>query len=188
MNIRDMKISRKLWISPGIFTIAIVLLGIVAIDGFSKMKTSSERLYLENSLKIEDSLTLFQKVSEIHSAAFRVLSWASNGIEEDLIVKNLQEISDDLAKLEKQFKAFHTKYAFDDAGKKELKLLGDMVAKYIEAARGGVEMLEIDTATAVIMMVGTNDVYVELDGVISKRIDAWKKIGQKEFSEFQRNG
>ena len=177
------KISYKLLITPTVFSIALIALSLLAFSGLHEARVSSQLLFKDTSSRIEDGLTIKNEVGAINGGLFRMLSWANSGIEEEKVVAEGKAILARIESLQSTYANIAGSYDFTDAEKAAIEEIGAFVERYATAGRDVVDMLEVDTSTAIIMMVEADQAFDALYKALDTQTQAWQAAGEAKFEE-----
>ncbi len=183
MSMNNWKISYKLLITPTVFSIALIALTLLAFVGLQEARVSSESLFKDTSSRIEDGLTVKNEVGAINGALFRMLSWANSGIEEEKVVAEGKTILAKIGSLQPTYTKIVGSYDFRDAEKAAVEEIGALLERYATAGRDVIDMIEVDTSTAIIMMVEADQAFDALYKALDAQTQAWQTAGDAKFEE-----
>jgi len=181
MNLRNLKVSTKLFISPMIFVVALIVLGVVAINGFNEEHDALEALDKHATAKTGAALRFQANLQAYNGSLFRVISQLNAGVEEEKLAVQRESITTTLVGTIKSLDGFIENGVFLD---EELSLLNKMkteLASYGEVSMNVVEMSEIDGSTAVVMMVGADSEFAVLIETINQIVKLWEADGKASY-------
>ncbi|MEP5699344.1 MAG: MCP four helix bundle domain-containing protein, partial [Sneathiella sp.] len=87
MNLRNLKISTKLLISPVIFALALLVLGVVAITGLERVQSTMVALETQSSAKTGAAYRFQRDLQAYNGNLFRLISQLNAGVEEEKLAK-----------------------------------------------------------------------------------------------------
>ncbi|WP_316978760.1 methyl-accepting chemotaxis protein [Shumkonia mesophila] len=183
MSLNNWKISRKLLITPGIFTLAMVVLVAVAFFGLQDARTSSAFLFHNTASRVADGLSVKNNISDVNGGLFRLLSWATNGVEEAKVANLAKSLATKIDGLKPSFAKILDTYEFtpsERAGAEQIPVLLDT---YAAAAKNVIDMVEADVATSVIMMIEADLAFDKLYEALDAQGNAWQKAGASRFRD-----
>lgn len=181
MRLQDLSISAKLFISPAIFALALLVLGVVAITGLERGHQSMTTLHKQSEQKTGAAFRFQRDLQAYNGSLFRLISHMNAGIEEEKLAKQregLLKASDGFVKALQQY-IENGQFQED-----ELKLLKDLegqLGEYVVAVKDVIDMSEIDGSTAVIMMVSADDKFHILYKTIEQLATSWQKASTSNF-------
>ncbi|MEH6402898.1 MAG: methyl-accepting chemotaxis protein [Sneathiella sp.] len=188
MNLRNLKVSTKLFISPMIFVVALIVLGVVAINGFNAEHRALESLDKQANLKTGAALRFQGNLQAYNASLFRVISQLNAGVEEEKLAAQRESITKTLTGTIKSLDDFIANGTFLE---EELGLLNKMkveLASYGEVSMTVVEMSEIDGSTAVVMMVGADGEFAILIETINQLVKLWMADGKASYEAAVEDG
>ncbi|MBL4740160.1 MAG: MCP four helix bundle domain-containing protein [Sneathiella sp.] len=181
MNLRNLKVSTKLFISPMIFVVALIVLGAVAINGLKNDHNALKALDNHATLKTGAALRFQANLQAYNGSLFRVISQLTAGVEEEKLAIQRESITKTLAGTITSLDGFIEKGVFLDD---ELTLLNKMkaeLASYGAVSMDVVEMSEIDGSTAVVMMIGADSEFEILIETINQIVKFWEADGKASY-------
>jgi methyl-accepting chemotaxis protein len=183
MSLRNLSISLKLFISPAIFVVALVLLGVIAISGNNEIRETMQSLTEQAKGKTGAAYRFQRDLQAFNGSVFRLMSHSSAGIEEEQLGPQREGLMKYLAASTKSLDEFIAKNTYNE---EEMVLLNKLKGE-LEVYAGDVvtviEMTEIDNGTAVIMMVGADESFKTMYETINMIVTLWQKDGDAQFVE-----
>jgi methyl-accepting chemotaxis protein len=183
MSLNNWKISRKLLVTPGIFTLALIALALVALFGLREARTSAEFLFKDTATRMVDGLAVQDDLSNLNGGLFRLLSWITNGMDDSKIADLSKSLSANTSKLQPNFSKILETYDFSAAERAEAEKIPALLDAYATAATDVIGMADIDTPTAVIMMVQADQSYNAASSALESAINIWQSAGKTRFEE-----
>ncbi|WP_169543678.1 methyl-accepting chemotaxis protein [Sneathiella aquimaris] len=182
MSLRNLSISIKLFISPAIFALALVVLGAVAITGLQR--GHEKMVSLDNQSSMTGAAYRFQRdLQAFNGSLFRLISQMNAGVEEEKLAAQREGLLKYTAGSEKQIADFIANGNFDETELEILNRVNDQLVAYNVAVRDVIDMTEIDGATAVIMMVAADDSFTIMYQTIEEIATLWQNEGKAAFNE-----
>ena len=181
MKFGDWTISRKLLVTPAIFTVALIGLAVLAFVGLGEIRASSAFLFKDSASRIADGLALKNRVGDINGGLFRMLSWSNSGVEEEKISALAKKLLVKVEELTPAYAAIKDRYAFSNEERTKVEELAGLIERYVTASKDVIDMIEIDTATSVIMMVETDQAYEALYAQVDAVVNDWFAHGETTF-------
>ncbi|OUR80539.1 hypothetical protein A9Q83_01020 [Alphaproteobacteria bacterium 46_93_T64] len=188
MSLRNMSISLKLFISPAIFTVALIVLGIISITGKQQGMSTMESLNVQAKAKTGAAYRFQRDLQAFNGNVFRLISQLSAGVEEEKLAKFRETL---LAYLEGTKKSLGDFIANGQYTDEELELLNKLsveLGTYSEDTQGVIEMTEVDGSTAVIMMMSADEKFNVMYKSIDTIVEIWQADGDTEFAEAVASG
>ncbi len=183
MSLNNWKISRKLLITPGIFTIALIVLVAVAFFGLRDARISAAFLFDNTASRMADGLKVQNDISDINGGLFRLLSWATNGVEEAKIANLSKSLTTKIDGLKPSYAKLLETYDFTPSERTEAEKVPALLDTYAVAAKNVIDMVDADISTAVIMMIEADLAFDTLAEAQDAQLDAWQKAGAARFHD-----
>lgn len=188
MNLRNLNISTKLFISPIIFVAALIILGIVAISGLKSEHDAMTALDKQANLKTGAALKFQVNLQGYNGHLFRLISQLSAGVEEEKLAKQRADLITYIDGAIVSLDEFIGGGSYSDS---ELEILNKMkaeLAAYSVTSKDVIEMTEIDGATAVVMMIGADGEFNLLYESINQLVDLWRSDGKAAYHQAIEDG
>ncbi len=183
MSLNNWKISRKLLITPGIFTLALVVLVAVAFFGLRDARISAAFLFDNTASRMADGLKVENDISDINGGLFRLLSWATNGVEDAKIANLSKSLTTKIDGLKPSYAKLLETYDFTPTERTDAEKVPALLDAYAAAAKNVIDMVDADISTAVIMMIEADLAFDKLAEAQNAQLAAWQKAGASRFHE-----
>lgn len=188
MNFRNLSISKKLFISPAIFVLALIVLGIISISGSQQSLKTMELLNHQANAQTGAALKFQRDLQAFNGNVFRLISQLNAGVEEEKLVKFRETL---LAYLEGSKKSLEDFIANGNYTEKELGLLNKLKSElsfYAEDTAGVIDMTEVDGSTSVIMMMGADEKFSQMYKTIDEIVEYWQITGAAQYTAAVEDG
>jgi len=182
MSLQNLSISAKLFISPAIFALALLVLGGVAITGLERGHQSMTTLHDQSEQKTGAAYRFQRDLQAFNGNLFRLISHMNAGVEEENLVKQREGLLKASAGFVKALQQYIEKGRFKEEELKLLKNLEEQLGAYVVSVKDVLDMSEIDGATTVIMMVSTDDQFRTLYKTIEKLAVTWQEESAVDFA------
>tara|TARA_R110002167_G_scaffold333075_2_gene540087 strand:- start:360 stop:2057 length:1698 start_codon:yes stop_codon:yes gene_type:complete len=180
-TIENWKISRKLSITPTVFTVVLLALAAISIYAMNDARKSSQFLYQDTAVKISEGLTLLTDISETNSNMFRIISWADSGVDEEKVASLIKKTAASLDSLEPHFRELADRHISGDGNSEAIATYVGLIDTYVAASKQVLEMIDVDAATAVVMMVSADEAFEKLRSNFDASSARWRKEGAETF-------
>ncbi len=181
MSLRNLGISIKLAISPVIFGLALIVLGIVAISGLQSGHAILEKLHHQSTAKTGAAYQFQRDLQAYNGNLFRLISQLNAGVEEDKLAKLREELVGYIGKAQETLGAFVTNGSYSEDELVLLQKLQKELEAYAASSIEVIEMTEVDGSTAVIMMVSADENFASLYKTIETITMTWQDEGDIAF-------
>jgi len=178
---RDMKLSKKLLISPMVVVIFLLLLGWVSYRGLSTQKEAMEDVFQNRFKKYQLSTSLANDLINIHANLYKVISWANANYEE----KKIQQLGQEqISRLEHTAKTVKQAQSNNDLTPEEKTLyeaLGAQLAEYQKVALSAIDLATSDLNMATMYMGNADDKYQVLAKTLQNLLNLESKLSQESY-------
>ncbi|MCF8466384.1 MAG: MCP four helix bundle domain-containing protein, partial [Sneathiella sp.] len=181
MGVQNLKISTKLFIAPMIFVASLIVLGIVAYVGLKDTQSIMVSLHEQDTQKIGNALRYQRDLQAFNGGLFRLISETNAGVEDGKLAKAREANLAHLGELTKSFDAFVDNGHFAESEAEILAKAKAELKGYGVAAGEVIEMTELDTSTAVIMMVDTDQQFNSMYKTLDQLTQMWTDAGMKSI-------
>ncbi|NVK17307.1 MAG: HAMP domain-containing protein [Methylocystaceae bacterium] len=180
---KNWSITKKLLVSPVIFTIALIFLSWLSYNGIQTIRTTMDELFNRNTAKVIAAIDFRQNLSEINGGMLRMIAWASTGLSEEATQTEQREtIAKQIVALNSQLKNFTERYRFDTEEKKAVDKLVELSGIYVKSAQDVLDAAQEDASMAAIFMFEVDDLFVQLNSAIGKQVVNWKASANDNFT------
>lgn len=188
MNLRNLKISTKLLISPAIFALALLVLGAVAITGLERVQSTMVALETQSSAKTGAAYRFQRDLQAYNGNLFRLISQLNAGVEEEKLAKQREGLLAYMQGAQKSLGDFVKGGTYTEDELSLLKKMQGELDAYGVGAKDVIEMTEIDGSTAVIMMVGADEQFETVYATIDQIVKLWQADGKTAFEQAMVDG
>jgi methyl-accepting chemotaxis protein len=183
MNVKNLKISTKLFIAPMIFVASLIILGVVAYVGLDNSQAKMADLHKQDTQKIGKAIGFQRDLQAFNGGLFRLISETTAGVDEEKLAAERQTVIATLGKLTESFSGAVENGQFNETEMEILAKALKELKSYGVAATEVVEMTELDTSTAVIMMVDTDLQFRTMYGTLTDLTTLWNEMGEASLVE-----
>lgn len=188
MNLRNLNISTKLFISPLIFVAALIFLGFIAITGFQNDQAAMASLDEQANQKTGAALRFQLNLQAYNGGLYRLISQLSAGVEEEKLVVQRKALLDQMAGAQKSLDEFITSGSYSESELELLEKLKTEITGYGVVSKDVIDMTELDGSTAVVMMVGAESEFNTLYETINQIVEKWHADGAIAFESSVADG
>ncbi|MBL4905985.1 MAG: MCP four helix bundle domain-containing protein [Sneathiella sp.] len=181
MNLRNLNISTKLFISPIIFVVALIVLGIVAITGLQEEHDAMAALDKQANLKTGAALKFQVNLQAYNGNLFRLISELGAGIDEKALAEQRTGLVAYMVGAQKSLDDFIAGGQYNESELELLNKLKIQLLDYGSTSADVIEMTEVDGSTAVVMMVGASDEFNAMYATIDEIVKLWQDDGKAAF-------
>ncbi|WP_169566689.1 methyl-accepting chemotaxis protein [Sneathiella limimaris] len=181
MKLRNLSISKKLLISPIIFVIALVVLGILSISKSQSNLDTMEVLYTQAESKNGAAYRFQRDLQAFNGNLFRLISQVGAGVDEAILAEFRKQLLAYLQGANKSLADFIENGKYSEQEITLLEKLQGELTEYGKDVETVIEMTEIDPATAVVMMVSADDKFKVLYKTIDELVKVWQAEGKDRF-------
>ncbi|WP_417840813.1 methyl-accepting chemotaxis protein [Terasakiella sp.] len=179
---KNWSITKKLLVSPVIFTIALIFLSWLSYSGIQTIRTSMDNLFNENTAKVVKALDFQESLSEVNGGLFRMISWtASNMTDEDSQKAMRESLKSSLNGLNIDLKVLIKKHDFQGEEKKSVDKIAALFEQYIVAATDVIDTAETDASMAVIYMFEADDLFSQVNQNVASQVENWREKADNQF-------
>jgi len=179
---KNWSITKKLLVSPVIFTIALIFLAWLSYSGIQTIRTSMDHLFNENTTKVVKALDFQKSLSSLNGGLFRMISWAaSNMTDEQSQEAQRNSLRSSLNGLRIDLKLLVKKHEFKGEEKKAVDEIATLFDQYVTAATDVIDTAESDASMAVIYMFEADDLYSQVTQNMASQIEAWREDADSQF-------
>jgi methyl-accepting chemotaxis protein len=179
--ISNLKMSRKLLVSPLIVLFFLVILAGVSYRGLSTQTAAMDDVYLNRFKGYQDSSRLMSQLMKLHSNIYKAISLASAGAD----AKNVDALGkEQLGTLDKSLelmKAAANSPALTPEEKKGYQAAFDVAKKYRENAFKVVDMVSADLSVATTLMQPTENEFQKLHDALTGLLDLENRLGKDRY-------
>ncbi len=183
MNLRNVSISLKLFISPAIFTVALIVLGIISITGSQQNLETMELLNVQAKAKTGVAYRFQRDLQAFNGNVFRLISQLNAGVDEEKLVKFRGTLNEYLKSSNEALAGFITNGKYSEAELEILNRLAGELGDYSEDTKGVIEMTEVDGSTAVVMMLSADGKFNVMYKTIDTLVELWQSDGDTAYAQ-----
>jgi len=178
---RDMKLSKKLLISPMVVVIFLLLLGWVSYRGLITQKEAMEDVFQNRFKKYQLSTSLANDLITIHANLYKVISWANANYEEKKIQQLGQEQINKLEHTGKTVRQAQSNNELTPEEKTLYEALGTQLAEYQKVALSAIDLATSDLNMATMYMGNADDKYQGLAKTLQNLLNLETKLSQESY-------
>jgi methyl-accepting chemotaxis protein len=181
---KNWSITKKLLVSPVIFTIALIFLSWLSYSGIQTIRTSMDNLFNENTAKVVKALDFQESLSEMNGGLFRMISWAASNMTDEESQKSMREsLKSALNGLNIDLKLLVKKHQFEGEEKKSVEEISALFEQYMIAAADVIDTAESDAAMAVIYMFEADDLFSQVNQNVASQVEKWREKADTTFEK-----
>ncbi|MBE7636002.1 HAMP domain-containing protein [Sneathiella sp. P13V-1] len=188
MNFRNLSISLKLLISPAIFVIALVILGVSSYSGNKQNGEVTSILNEQSKTKTGAAYRFQRDLQAFNGSVFRLISQLNAGVEEEKIQVMREQLRAVLAGSQAALTKFIEEGEFDATELEALQAINTKLGEYSVSANDVIDMTEIDGTTAVVMMVAADEQFNVMYKQISEIAVLWQEEGDALYAKAVADG
>ncbi|SCA57783.1 exported hypothetical protein [Candidatus Terasakiella magnetica] len=179
---KNWSITKKLLVSPVIFTIALIFLSWLSFTGVQTIRTTMDELFNENTAKVVKALDFQESLSELNGGLFRMISWgASNMTDEESLNAMRASLKSNLNGLKIDLRLLSEKHPFVGEEKKTVDKIITLFDQYTTAAIDVIETSESDASMAVIYMFEADDLFSQVNQSVASQVEKWREEADAQF-------
>ncbi len=179
---KNWSITKKLLVSPVIFTVALIFLSWLSYTGIQTIRTTMDELFNKNTAKVIAAIDLEQNLGAINGGMLRMIAWASTGLSEEATQGEQREsLTKALAKVNADLKKFTSDFSFEGDEKKAVDKIVKLTKTYSAAATDVIEAAKDDAATAALFMFEVDDIFTQLNTTTAQQVTVWKTSADDNF-------
>ncbi len=171
-SLARLTIRTKTFAASAIALICLIGMGATVELTSSQVARNLHELYRSNLPTRGAAATVNNAVIAAHIMVFRYVSWASNGVNAELLQKLHSDIDADFRVIQKNFKELAERPDLSAAEKTDLKSLQTKLAQYQSTANDVLGVGATDPAMATMMLGQTDDKFTNIETDIRKILTA----------------
>ncbi|MGB9697824.1 MAG: methyl-accepting chemotaxis protein [Thermodesulfobacteriota bacterium] len=179
--VKDMKLSKKLLISPMVVIVFLILLGWVSYRGLISQKEAMEDVFQNRFKNYQISAALVNDLATMHSNLYKLISWANANYEE----KKIQSLGkEQINMLEKAARGVSEVQSKNELAREEKVLLGTIgtqLAEYKKVALSAIDLATSDLNMATMYMGNADDKYQVLYKTLQELLALENKLSQESY-------
>jgi len=180
--VKDLKLSKKLLISPMVVITFLLILGWVSYRGLIIQKEAIEDVFQNRFKKYQLSAALANDLATVHTNLYRLISWANANYEE----KKIQHLGQEqITMLEKAVQSVSQLQSRDELAQEEKILygtLGSQLAEYQKIALSAIDLATSDLNMATMYMGNADDKYQLLYITLQNLLTLEKKLSEESYN------
>lgn len=188
MNLRNLSISKKLFISPAIFVLALVFLGIVSINSSQQSLETMETLNTQAESKNGAAYRFQRDLQAYNGDVFRLISQMSAGVEEELLAKQREGLRKYIVGAKASISSFIENGTYTEDELVLLEKLRTELDSYGLAVLDVVDMTEVDVSTAVVMMMTADTAFGTMYKTINDLVKIWQEDSKSQYQQAVSDG
>ncbi|WP_135075858.1 methyl-accepting chemotaxis protein [Terasakiella sp. SH-1] len=180
---KNWSITKKLLVSPVIFTVALIFLSWLSYTGVQTIRTTMDSLFNENTAKVVKALDFQESLSALNGGLFRMISWAASNMTDEESQKAMREsLRSNLNGLEIDLKLLIKKHQFRGEEKKAVDKITTLFGHYKTAAIDVIDTAETDATMAVVYMFEADDLFSQVNQGLESQVDNWRETADLQFT------
>ncbi|WP_051609863.1 methyl-accepting chemotaxis protein [Terasakiella pusilla] len=180
---KNWSITKKLLVSPVIFTISLIFLSWLSYSGIQTIRTTMDELFNQNTAKVVASMDLQHSLGDINGSMLRMIAWASTGLSEEATqAEQRQTIAQKLEAMTAQINTFTKTYNFDEEEQKAVDKIVELSGIYTKAAADVLESAAEDASMAAVFMFEVDDLFTQFNTTIGNQVVNWKASADDNFA------
>ena len=152
----NLKMARKLLISPFTAIIFLLIFGIVSYAGFFRQKSALDDIVNNRYKNYQTCASILIDLREVHSNVYKLMSWISSNYDSKQILSFTEEQYATLKRVGDAIQQITKSSALTKEEKDRFLQTAEQIPKYQDLAR---QVLAQDVATASILMNQTDDLF-----------------------------
>lgn len=180
--LKDMKLSKKMLISPVVVIIFLLILGWVSYRGLISQKEAIEDVYQNRFKKYQISSLLANDMATIHANLYKLISWANANYEEKKIQYLGKEQINMLEKVVREINQAGSNNELTQEEKVLYDTLGSQLAEYHKVALSAIDLATSDLNMATMYMGNADDRYQSLYKTLQSLLTLENKLSQESYN------
>jgi len=176
----NLKMSRKLLISPMVVVAFLLIFGAVSYFGLMNQNRAINIMYNESFLGYQTSARIMNDIATVHTNIYKVISWANANYEmkkiEELARAQITTLQKNVEEIEKKIKS--------RISKKEKELYQAVLAnvqEYKKPAEGCIDVASGDTTMATMFMATADDKFQILHKSLTELLDLENRMSKESY-------
>jgi methyl-accepting chemotaxis protein len=180
----NLKMFYKLFLSPGVIILFLVILAVLSFSKFSTQKNSVDDIFNSRFKNYQDSATIIKDLTDVHTNFYKIMNWANANYEKQRIEDLAKEQFTLLDKTIGNIKTASESNRLNEAEKGHYKKAISQISKYKEMALNIMESIQSgDTATGSILMGQEDDNFQVMNKGLSDLMALEKKLSKEKYEE-----
>ncbi len=175
----NLKMARKLLISPFTAIIFLLIFGIVSYAGFFRQKSALDDIVNNRYKNYQTCASILIDLREVHSNIYKLMSWISSNYDSKQILSFTEEQYATLKKVGNTIEQITKSSALTKEEKDRFLQTAEQIPKYQDLAR---QVLAQDVATASILMNQTDDLFQIMTKNLNELLALETKLSSAQYS------
>ncbi|MGQ9695846.1 MAG: methyl-accepting chemotaxis protein [Thermodesulfobacteriota bacterium] len=179
---KNLRLSKKILISPLVVIIFLLLLGWISYRGIIIQKEAMEDVFQNRFKKYQIHAALVNDLATIHANLYKLISWANAHYEE----KKIQHLGkEQINMLEKAVQIINQGQARSELAQEEKVLyrtMGVQLAEYQKIALSAIDLATSDLNMATMYMANADDKYQILSKTVQNLLSLENKLSQESYN------
>lgn len=177
-----MSLFQKILVAPAIAVVFLLILSGVSYQSMDAQHTALDGLYNTRIKNLKIAGDTRTGVLDVHSRAYRLLTWAGSLDPKKLDAEGKSVIAD-ADKLVAGFGKWANEPSLSDDEKKLGKQIGEMLSTYKKSAGQSIDLLAVDANTALVAMQNADDNFKKLNALTDELVKIEDELGKTAFED-----
>jgi len=175
----NLKMARKLLISPFTAIIFLLIFGIVSYAGFFRQKSALDDIVNNRYKNYQTCASILIDLREVHSNVYKLMSWISSSYDSKQILSFTEEQYATLKRVGDTIQQITKSSTLTKEEKDRFLQTAEQIPKYQDLAR---QVLAQDVATASILMNQTDDLFQTMTKNLNELLALETKLSSAQYS------
>jgi methyl-accepting chemotaxis protein len=175
----NLKMARKLLISPFTAIIFLLIFGIVSYAGFFRQKSALDDIVNNRYKNYQTCASILIDLREVHSNVYKLMSWISSNYDSKQILSFTEEQYATLKRVGDTIQQITKSSTLTKEEKDRFLQTAEQIPKYQDLAR---QVLAQDVATASILMNQTDDLFQTMTKNLNELLALETKLSSAQYS------
>ena len=177
----NLKMAKKLMLTPAVVFIFLIAMAYVAYSGLSTQKTAMEDIFNNRVKLYQDSADIVKKVGNVHSSIYKVISWTTANYDAQKITSLVNEQKLSLEKTSELVQSILKSKALTPEEKKLFQKTLDDLNEYQKPAVGVMTIGGSDLTTATMFMNTADEKYQVLNQTLEGLMTLENKLSKEKY-------
>jgi methyl-accepting chemotaxis protein len=163
-----LKLSSKLFASPMVCLLFMVVSGIVSFWGMQIQRAALQEMHTVRFANYEKVATLMNDIDGVHATLYRLISWSRSGFDASKLAAETKGVLGSVTKIATNIKALAANPTLSGEEKRRINDIAANYAPYAKDANDMLDMLESDVNAATMYMGQAEEKYIGMEKALGE--------------------